>query len=111
MVLSELHDRAPVHSWESSKEQIEKEFGKPVEELFDSIDHAALASGSIAQVTSDDVLVPSGTADLWPMCSGQAAPEGLNVLHVVSSPAMRTAVDLCCRLMGRSVFTLQRIPL
>ncbi len=50
MVLAELHDRAPVHSWEASKVQIEEAFGKPVEELFDSIDHAALASGSIAQV-------------------------------------------------------------
>ncbi len=51
MVLAELHDRAPVHSWEASKVQIEEAFGKPVEELFDSIDHAALASGSIAQVS------------------------------------------------------------
>jgi hypothetical protein len=51
MLLSELHDRAPVHSWASSKEQIEKAFGKPVEELFDSIDHKALASGSIAQAS------------------------------------------------------------
>ena len=30
--------------------EIEKAFGQPVEELFDSIDHKALASGSIAQV-------------------------------------------------------------
>ncbi|KAK9908907.1 hypothetical protein WJX75_004527 [Coccomyxa subellipsoidea] len=50
LVLAELHDRAPVHSWQASKVQIEEAFGKPVEELFDSIDHAALASGSIAQV-------------------------------------------------------------
>jgi predicted unusual protein kinase regulating ubiquinone biosynthesis (AarF/ABC1/UbiB family) len=52
LVLAELHDRAPVHSWQASKVQIEEAFGKPVEELFDSIDHAALASGSIAQVSA-----------------------------------------------------------
>lgn len=111
MVLSELHDRAPVHSWESSKEQIEKAFGKPVEELFDSINHAALASGSIAQVTSDGCVFLSGNADLWLTGTGQARPEGLTALHVACSPAMRTAVDLCCRLMGCSVLTLQSIAL
>ena len=50
VVLAELHDRAPIHSWAASKAEIEKAFGKPVEELFESIDHKALASGSIAQV-------------------------------------------------------------
>jgi aarF domain-containing kinase len=50
MVLSELHDRAPIHSWAASKAEIEKAFGKPVEQLFDSIEQKALASGSIAQV-------------------------------------------------------------
>ena len=50
MALAELHDRAPIHSWKASKAEIEKAFGQPVEELFDSIDHKALASGSIAQV-------------------------------------------------------------
>ena len=50
VVLAELHDRAPIHSWSASKMEIEKAFGKPVEELFETIDHKALASGSIAQV-------------------------------------------------------------
>lgn len=50
MALAELHDRAPIHSWAASKAEIELAFGKPVEELFDSISHKALASGSIAQV-------------------------------------------------------------
>ena len=52
MALAELHDRAPIHSWAASKAEIELAFGKPVEELFDSISHKALASGSIAQVRS-----------------------------------------------------------
>lgn len=48
-VLAELHDRAPVHGWEASRKEIEAAFGRPVDELFDEIDHAPLASGSIAQ--------------------------------------------------------------
>lgn len=49
-MMCELHDRAPVHSWEASRREIEAAFGRPVGELFDSIDHTPLASGSIAQV-------------------------------------------------------------
>ena len=49
-VLSELHDKAPVHKWEASKAAIETAFGLPVEQMFESIDHSAIASGSIAQV-------------------------------------------------------------
>jgi hypothetical protein len=49
MVLAELHDRAPVHAWPASARAIEAAFGRPAEELFDRIDTAALASGSIAQ--------------------------------------------------------------
>ena len=52
MVLAELHDRAPVHNWPASARMIEAAFGKPAEELFDSIDHKALASGSIAQASA-----------------------------------------------------------
>jgi len=48
-VLAELHDRAPVHGWEASRVAIEAAFGRPVGELFDEIEHAPLASGSIAQ--------------------------------------------------------------
>ena len=51
-VLAELHDRAPLHSWAASKREIEAAFGKPVEELFESIEHEPMASGSIAQVSS-----------------------------------------------------------
>ena len=50
-VLSELHDKAPVHKWEASKAAIETAFGQPVEQLFEWIDHSAIASGSIAQVS------------------------------------------------------------
>ena len=54
-MLSELHDKAPVHGWEASKAAIEKAFGLPVDQMFESIDHDAIASGSIAQVP---VLLP-----------------------------------------------------
>ena len=65
MALAELHDRAPIHSWKASKSQIEKAFGQPVEELFDSIDHKALASGSIAQVWP---CIQTGMGSLWQCC-------------------------------------------
>ena len=54
-MLSELHDKAPVHSWEASKAAIETAFGQPVEQLFESIDHSAIASGSIAQVRTQQL--------------------------------------------------------
>ena len=56
-MLSELHDKAPVHKWEASKAAIEKAFGLPVEQMFESIDHSAIASGSIAQVRSHPLLL------------------------------------------------------
>ena len=62
VVLAELHDKAPLHSWAASKAEIEKAFGKPVEELFESIDHKALASGSIAQVLTVSHLGRPGMA-------------------------------------------------
>ncbi|KAK9819987.1 hypothetical protein WJX72_004814 [[Myrmecia] bisecta] len=49
-ILSELHDRAPVHGWEASKREIEAAFGRSLEDLFVCIDQKPLASGSIAQV-------------------------------------------------------------
>lgn len=49
-VLAELHDQAPTHSWAESKREIERAFKRSVEDLFESIDHEPLASGSIAQV-------------------------------------------------------------
>ena len=50
-ILAELHDAAPTHTWEESKVEIERSFGKSVEDLFESIEHEPLASGSIAQVS------------------------------------------------------------
>ena len=64
-VLSELHDRAPEHSWRASKREIEAVFGKSVEELFDSIEHQPLASGSIAQV-STQAITSSSDNELTP---------------------------------------------
>ena len=52
-VLAELHDQAPVHSWAESKREIERAFQRSVEDLFESIDHEPLASGSIAQVPTN----------------------------------------------------------
>lgn len=50
--LSQLHDAAPTHSWRDTERQIRAAFGRSPQELFESIDHAPLASGSIAQVNT-----------------------------------------------------------
>ena len=48
--LSRLQSDAPVFSFESAKQQIEKSLKKPVSELFREIDPRPLASASVAQV-------------------------------------------------------------
>ncbi|XP_031286895.1 probable serine/threonine-protein kinase abkC [Pistacia vera] len=48
--LSELHTKAPEHSFAYSKKTIEKAFGRKLSEIFDSFEEAPVASGSIAQV-------------------------------------------------------------
>ncbi|XP_044462363.1 probable serine/threonine-protein kinase abkC isoform X2 [Mangifera indica] len=48
--LSELHTKAPEHSYEFSKKTIEKAFGRKLSEIFDSFEESPVASGSIAQV-------------------------------------------------------------
>uniref|UniRef100_A0A060T4G8 ARAD1B03366p n=1 Tax=Blastobotrys adeninivorans TaxID=409370 RepID=A0A060T4G8_BLAAD len=47
---SRLFDRAPQDSWAQVEQVITKELGTPPDELFDFIDHRAIASASIAQV-------------------------------------------------------------
>ena len=64
-VLAELHDQAPVHSWAESKREIERVFKRSVEELFESIDHEPLASGSIAQVPIDIPKFCQSPAQPW----------------------------------------------
>ncbi|GLT45620.1 hypothetical protein SLA2020_194400 [Shorea laevis] len=48
--LSELHSKAPEHSFAYTKKTIERAFGRRLSEIFDSFEEAPLASGSIAQV-------------------------------------------------------------
>ncbi|KAJ0017038.1 hypothetical protein Pint_10766 [Pistacia integerrima] len=48
--LSELHTKAPEHSFAYSKKTIEKAFGRKLSEIFDSFEESPVASGSIAQV-------------------------------------------------------------
>ena len=64
-MLAELHDRAPVHGWEASRAAIEGAFGRPVGELFDEIDHAPLASGSIAQACRRTALRSKSCTSFW----------------------------------------------
>ncbi|PPD98869.1 hypothetical protein GOBAR_DD04083 [Gossypium barbadense] len=48
--LSELHSRAPEHSFAFTKKTIERAFGRKLSEIFDSFEEEPVASGSIAQV-------------------------------------------------------------
>ncbi|XP_057417640.1 uncharacterized protein LOC130711884 [Lotus japonicus] len=48
--LSELHMKAPEHSFSYTKKTIEKAFGRKISEIFDNFEELPVASGSIAQV-------------------------------------------------------------
>jgi predicted unusual protein kinase regulating ubiquinone biosynthesis (AarF/ABC1/UbiB family) len=48
--LAELRDSAPAMSWEKTRGVLEREWEAPVEELFASISHEAVAAASIGQV-------------------------------------------------------------
>nr|GMC70166.1 probable serine/threonine-protein kinase abkC [Ipomoea batatas] len=48
--LSELHTKAPAHSFSYTKRTIEKAFGRKLPEIFEQFEEHPVASGSIAQV-------------------------------------------------------------
>lgn len=48
--LSELHSKAPEHSFAYTRKTIERAFGRKLSEIFDHFEEAPVASGSIAQV-------------------------------------------------------------
>lgn len=48
--LSELHSKAPEHSFSYTKKTIEKAFNRKLPEIFDNFEEIPVASGSIAQV-------------------------------------------------------------
>jgi aarF domain-containing kinase len=48
--LSELHSKAPEHSFAYTKKTIERAFGRKLSEIFEDFEEVPVASGSIAQV-------------------------------------------------------------
>ncbi|KAK9936235.1 hypothetical protein M0R45_013085 [Rubus argutus] len=48
--LSELHTKAPEHSFAYTKKTIERSFGRRLNEIFENFEETPVASGSIAQV-------------------------------------------------------------
>ncbi|MCB0220952.1 MAG: AarF/ABC1/UbiB kinase family protein [Chrysiogenetes bacterium] len=48
--LTSLQDQVPVFAWEQVKEQVERELGRPISEVFEEFSETPLASASIAQV-------------------------------------------------------------
>ena len=49
-VLSRLQDAVPARPWNVARPAIEQELGRPIEEVFASIEHDAVAAASLAQV-------------------------------------------------------------
>ena len=49
-VLSDLHSKAPAHSFAFTKKTIENAFGSKLDEMFDKFEEEPVASGSVAQV-------------------------------------------------------------
>ncbi|XP_062018417.1 uncharacterized protein LOC133734827 isoform X1 [Rosa rugosa] len=48
--LEKLHTKAPAHSFDFTKNSIEKAFGRKLPEIFEKFDEEPVASGSVAQV-------------------------------------------------------------
>ncbi len=57
--LSQLHSEVPAEPWETVHAALTAELGRPVEEVFASVDQAALAAASVAQVHA--ATLPDGT--------------------------------------------------
>jgi hypothetical protein len=52
-VLSQMHDDAPAHRWSHTAQELQTAFGRDLEHLFVAMDREPIASGSIAQVSSN----------------------------------------------------------
>jgi len=50
IALSKLQANAPAHSYTYTRSEVLREFGRPIEDMFDSFEEEPIASGSIAQV-------------------------------------------------------------
>ncbi len=91
--LSKLQDAAPPIPWEEVEAQLTAEWGRPPDELFQSIDRTPLASASLAQVHAavlpDDreVVIKVQRPDIWPTIQSDLA-----ILEDVAAVAQRTSL-------------------
>ncbi|XP_054804043.1 ABC1 family protein C21C3.03, mitochondrial isoform X2 [Prosopis cineraria] len=60
--LSELHSKAPEHSFSYTKKTIERSFGRKISEIFENFEETPVASGSIAQVHRASLKYPGQLA-------------------------------------------------
>lgn len=67
-VLSELHDKAPIHSFHRTRTIVEEVLGLKLEDIFEWVEPTALASGSIAQVHKAGLRVAANGKLLPPHC-------------------------------------------
>lgn len=88
--LSRLQSSVAPSSWEPMRAQIELSLGRPITEVFESIDHEPLASASVAQVYAATL------------------PGGRRVVVKVQRPGARQQVERDLEILARIARTLER---
>ena len=92
-------DQVPAESFDSVRQVIEADLGRPLDEVFSHIEHVPIAAASIAQVHA---------ARLHP---GPGETEGAEVVVKVQRPTIRTQVQADLRVMAwLAPFLVGRIP-
>ena len=91
--LSKLQDAAPPIPWEEVEAQLATAWGRPPEELFESIEKTPLAAASLAQVHAavlpdgQEVIIKVQRPDIWPTIQSD-----LSILEDLAALAQRTAL-------------------
>ena len=89
--LSALHSDVSPQPWSLVEEQITAQLGRPIDEVFDSVDHEPLAAASVAQVHSAVLL--SGERVVIKIQRAAAAQPPQQKARVSPSNASRTAAS------------------
>ena len=91
--LSKLQDAAPPIPWEEVEAQLTAAWGRPPEELFESIDKTPLAAASLAQVHAavlpdgQEVIIKVQRPDIWPTIQSD-----LSILEDLAAVTQRTSL-------------------
>lgn len=100
--LESLHNAAPKHSFEHSRQEIEKAFGIRLEVLFEEFETQPVASGSVAQVHR---------AKLTPLGASYTSLKPGNCVAVkVRHPGVKAMMEKDFKLMMRACSLSRRLP-